>query len=496
VDVKKILEHNHSLRVQKEKDALMSNTPRNSLCNYFPTLPALPGLPTWLSSAVSRGDGASSEQEETIDMAEAQQVDLKRTLRHNYSELLYAIVATRGVLLQAIPSLTILSIFASTMSRTPVMVYSQRLAGNLPELIISKPFVEARVMEQELIDEQDWIRRANLTEDQNCVQNPKTKILKGVRVRVDPNVRKEIEEANDKSKERMRLIMNMPTRTVDEWIVAINGTTIYVTESRSINFCLNLYKFILTIGMLWTDPDKLIWWMASAVIVLLPYCALTALGAVAALGKALYVTDDDLEHALGCVGLTGVFKWVLKYTGSSKTVKGDVTAPDVSGSNKNERSGLELAQQRQIVEGVIGEESGAARIVAQAGLEDATRNLNEVSIDGKEDENDNLYGVYEDKDDAHQSWEGVRVKGLALSASAPAGVGFALKAQTARSAIARTPPIPRASALLAPAQPGVLQARGVPQAPTARVLQPLTGPSRQSTASLARQSERAAGPRV
>ena len=37
------------------------------------------------------------------------------------------------------------------------------------------------------------------------------------------------------------------------------------------SFLVNLYKFILTVGMLWTDPDKLIWWMASAVVIILPF---------------------------------------------------------------------------------------------------------------------------------------------------------------------------------------------------------------------------------
>ena len=328
-------------------------------------------------------------------------------LRHNYSELLYAIVATRGVLLQAIPSLTILSIFASTMSRTPIMVHSERLAGNLPELIISKPFVEARVMEQELIDEQEWIRRANLTEDQNCVQNPKTKIFKGVQVTVDPKLRMKIEAENELSRKRMIEIINMPTRCVDEWIVAINGTTIYVTESRSINFCLNLYKFILTIGMLWTDPDKLMWWMASAVIVLLPYCVLTALGAIVVLGKALYITDNDLEHALGCVGLTGIFRWILKYTGSSKILKSDISAPDVPKDKEHGQGGLELAERVLSEERVLGEESGDSRNDTIAGLGAISQSSYEASDDYNE--GNNIYDIYEDKDEEHRIWERVQI---------------------------------------------------------------------------------------
>jgi len=388
-----------ALRIRKEKEASRGKTtPAKLFRDYLPTLPA------WMTPAGGWLKDASSK-EETADMAEAQQVDLKRMLRHNYSELLYAIVATRGVLLQAIPSLTILSIFASTMSRTPILVLSKRLAGNLPELLISKPFVEARVMEQELIDEQEWIRRSNLTEDQNCVQNPKTKMFKGVRVKVDPNLRKMIEEGNELSRKRMREIINMPTRSVDEWIVATNGTTIYVTESRSINFCLNLYKFILTIGLLWTDPDKLIWWMASAVIVLLPYCVLTALGAVVVLGKALYITDDDLEHALGCVGLTGMFRWILRYTGSSKAIKSNILAPAVSEDKEDGQDDLELVYQRRNEEGALGEESRAARIEVIAGLGEMSSSENSSDFN----ERDNLYDVYEDKDEELRIWERVQI---------------------------------------------------------------------------------------
>ena len=93
----------------------------------------------------------------------------------------------------------------------------------------------------------------------------------------------------------MRKVIAVPSRTVDEWIVAINGSILYVTESRGINFMLNLYKFCLTVGMLWVKKEYLIYVMAPAVLVLLPYCGLIALGSIVVLGKALYITDEDLE---------------------------------------------------------------------------------------------------------------------------------------------------------------------------------------------------------
>ena len=117
---------------------------------------------------------------ESEEMVAVQQEDLKRKLRANYAATLHALVATRGVLLQAIPLLSVVSIFASTMSSTPILMHSQSMTANLPEMLVSSPFAEARAQEQELIDEQEWIRRANLTEDQNCVPNPKIKKLKGL----------------------------------------------------------------------------------------------------------------------------------------------------------------------------------------------------------------------------------------------------------------------------------------------------------------------------
>ena len=132
----------------------------------------------------------------------------------------------------------------------------------------------------------------------------------------------------------MQLIMNMPVRTVDEWVIAIKGTIIYVHESRALNFCFNLYKFILTLGLLWTSSANLMYWMISAVVILLPYCLLSALNGVAILGDTLYITDEDLEHALGCIGLGCIFRWILSYTKSTKRSQYDqVSHVDVEHDN-------------------------------------------------------------------------------------------------------------------------------------------------------------------
>jgi len=312
-------------QLENREDA-ENNTGKPKKCfkDYFMSLPA------WMTP--EKGCIEDSSHEETVEIIVAQQEELKRKLRADYAAMLYAIVATRAVLLQAFSSLTFLSIYASTMSATPIMVHSDLLARNLPELIISEPFVEARAQEQESIDEQEWIRRANLTEHQNCVPNPEYRVIKGKLVKISNEERVKIENGNARNRTKMKKIINLPTRTVDEWIVAINGTALFITESRGINFLLNLYKFVLTVGITLTTPDKLKYWMASSAIVLVPYCLLGALSAVAMAGKTLYITDGDINDAFGCVGMTCFYDYLRRYTGKAQEVNNSAGSQKSSAS--------------------------------------------------------------------------------------------------------------------------------------------------------------------
>ena len=287
--------------------------------SYFPSLPAwMTPDSGWLESG--------EKLEESEEMIEVQQEDSKGKLSADYSVALHAVVATRAVLLQAVPELSILSIYATVMSGTPIMVHSERLRANLPEFIISEPFVEARALEQELIDEQEWIRRANLTKDQYCVPNPKTKLVNGTIVKVARDEWDANELANEKHRERMQAIINMPSRIVDEWIVAINGSISYITESRAINFFINLYKFFLSVTVLLVPEEYRVYLMSSSLIVLFPYSIVTAFEVVLLIGRTLYITDDDLENALVYANIEFIYRWILRYTGSKKKTKSEAAA--------------------------------------------------------------------------------------------------------------------------------------------------------------------------
>jgi len=303
------VEHQRKLRGTQDKQ----DKPRKTYKDYFFS------LPEWMTP-----DGGwleNNRHEETKEMIKAQQEVLKRKLRADYAAAIHAAVATRAVLLQVVPFLSYLSIYATIMSATPISVHSERLASNLPELIISEPFVQARAQEQESIDEQYRIRRAIFTVDQNSRPNPECKRVKGkpsVKVSV---LKRQVRERNNKiNRDRMKEIIDSPKPRVDEWIIAINGTIMHVTESRGIKFLLNLCKFILTVGMTLTPQDKMKYWMASSVILVTPLCFFAALGIVAFVGKLFHITDDDLDAALGCVGITCFYERLIRYTGGPEPV--------------------------------------------------------------------------------------------------------------------------------------------------------------------------------
>jgi len=87
-----------------------------------------------------------------------QQEELKRKLRQDYASILYGLIAVRAVLLQVVPQLTPLSIYASITAGTPMFVYEKELELGLAEFIISEPLAEARAQEQEMVDDARIIR--------------------------------------------------------------------------------------------------------------------------------------------------------------------------------------------------------------------------------------------------------------------------------------------------------------------------------------------------
>jgi len=279
--------------------------------------------------------------EESEEQQEVQQQELKRKLRFDYAMCLSAMLGTRVVLMQLIPQLTLLSIYASIMSHTPIAVFSKRLRENMPEMLISAPFAEARAQEQELIDETEWIRKTEMTVDQNCLPNPETRRIGKKVVQIDKMVRELIEVENVEHRRKMTAVLRQPPRTVNEWMVMCNGFAILILESRGINFAVNLFKFALTVGLLISPPEYLKYWMLAALVIIAPYAFVIGLKCCVILGFAMDITDDDLGRALRCIGFSWCFHCVTYVTGSNKvlSLKSDAELAIIAGQAEEDDLG-------------------------------------------------------------------------------------------------------------------------------------------------------------
>jgi hypothetical protein len=270
---------------------------------------AITGDMTWREQLVKafkpevyiRKDGGRAG-EESAELARLDTVELKRKLKEDYAVCLYAVVATRACLLQLIPFLTPLSIFATTTSATPLFVLSKRLYLNLPELINFYAFHQAHYQEMQFVDECEYIKARELSINQHCLPNPTTHTDDyGFKEPVPERTRKKIHALNLVGRRKIECTRNEPPREVNRWIVAANGMIFFVTQSRGIMFLINLYRFILIIGILFGGEGSLSLWMASAVLILVPYSFVLAMNLIVILGKSMDIRDVDLRRLLALI---------------------------------------------------------------------------------------------------------------------------------------------------------------------------------------------------
>merc|ERR1711998_479838 len=86
----------------------------------------------------------------------------KLILQEDYTNSLNAFVAPRAAVLQVIPGLTMLSIFADLTSKFPLFVRSKELEISLPELLVKNPFSVAREAEEEWTNNVNKVRQEEM----------------------------------------------------------------------------------------------------------------------------------------------------------------------------------------------------------------------------------------------------------------------------------------------------------------------------------------------
>lgn len=165
-----------------------------------------------------------------------------------YSQCLSAVISTRVVLLQVVPQLALLSVYAIATSSAPLFVAPGcKLYGKLFPLIITNPF-----------------ERARLAEPLAKFRNTK-------------------------------------------WIIWLSGINIFVTQSRLMQHLVQLLTYILSISVLYAPSSK-----ASILFfacVFLPYCLAQSLVLIVGLWKAMDLSDEGegrLEGAIKELAVKGM----------------------------------------------------------------------------------------------------------------------------------------------------------------------------------------------
>jgi len=151
-----------------------------------------------------------------------------------FSDCLAAIISTRVVLLQLLPGGALLSVYALATSSAPLFVSkNSKLYEMLSPPIILDPFKRAKALEP---------------------------------------------------KKYSKL----------KWLLALSAFHIFITQSRWIQYAVQLSLFVLSIAVLFTPQSTTMFTILA--LVLVPFCIAQSLALIIALWKALGLTDDGDEY--------------------------------------------------------------------------------------------------------------------------------------------------------------------------------------------------------
>ena len=278
------------------KDNESTNTAREGRPSFLQQQHMLAG-----SAEMARGwlSWTSHGGKETESLARIPEVTLKHMYQDDYSAALSTIVSTRACLLQLVPGLALLSIFANLTSIAPMLVQSKELELSLPEVVISHVKAVAYEVESEFTHAVNKIRKQELHEDDFCVPVPRA---------ADPTSIAVVEEHNEATRIRMRTCMAQPELLVKTWVVRMRTIMLYVSHSRGFTFLYELVQFFFILVLLFglNTPGSMSAFIALTIVLLFPVCLIHALSCYILIGKVLAITDKDIDqfcrfcHCLSC----------------------------------------------------------------------------------------------------------------------------------------------------------------------------------------------------
>jgi hypothetical protein len=197
------------------------------------------------------GNGGNFSNEEENDPT----FILKHNTKHDCSRLLYALIATRAVLIQMVPYGSILTVFASLTAGTPLFVRDKELNSALPPLLYSSRecLKESTKLENNIID------RMNIHRQQ-------------MHASVQTNIKKRY------------------------WLILLQAIRIFFLDSRLLVFFCNMLKYIVAMSLIFCNAQTSIDVLGLVSLLSTPFAIAGTFEIVILLGKEMRITDADLIY--------------------------------------------------------------------------------------------------------------------------------------------------------------------------------------------------------
>lgn len=182
---------------------------------------------------------SSDELRSDIEKPDEKKVGLQ-VFEEEIGDSVRMLIAPRAVILQIIPFMTFLSIYADICSDAPMFIPSEKARQYFPPLFIKDAVMRARFVE--------------------------------------------MNEANHKLSAKARGV---------EWIVQFKAMTTWSSDSRFFKILKNLFQFILVLAVLYApDPAP---WLVFSFVLLFPMIFISLLEVYVMTGKALKIRDADVQ---------------------------------------------------------------------------------------------------------------------------------------------------------------------------------------------------------
>jgi hypothetical protein len=266
-----------------------------------------------------------------VRKAQLKELENKKQLKMDYKLALYSIIATRATILQMIPYVSVLSIFASFTSGAPIFVQSKFLEENLQDGMITSPYKVELKFWTDHYDRLWAIKQAESTEESYTIPVPADIVLQeqeqeqeqaiitadGGDVILsavssdsgqhtdDKHAKKEIEEKNTLSRARQVHVMKEGKFVVRKWECALSAPGLLLNGSRYISFGKGLFKSIIAILLLYlktSDDEKEDWSKTLSLVtmvVLAPFSIAQGMGVCVQIGRMMWISDEELYRELG-----------------------------------------------------------------------------------------------------------------------------------------------------------------------------------------------------